>query len=103
MKMMRYFSWVLRIVLFLLLLGFAVKNSEMVTLRYYLGYEWQAPLVLIILVFLLVGVVIGVAANLGFVFKQKREILGLKKELRLKSQAPELELSEDGSAQGNGI
>lgn len=103
MKIMRYLSWLLRIVLFLLLLGFAIKNSDLVTLRYYMGYEWQAPLVLIILVFLLVGIVIGIAANLGFVFKQKREILGLKKELRLKSQVTESELSEDGSAQGNGI
>jgi len=103
MKMMRYLSWVLRTVLFLLLLGFAIKNSDLVTLRYYLGYEWQAPLVLIILLFLLFGVVIGVAANLGFVFKQKREILGLKKELRLKSHPPESELSEDEGAQGNGI
>lgn len=100
---MRYLSWVLRIVLFLLLLGFAIKNSELVTLRYYLGYEWQAPLVLIIFLFLLIGVVIGGAANLGFVFKQKREILGLKKELRMKSQVAESELTEDGSAQGNGI
>lgn len=103
MKMMRYLSWVLRLALFLLVLGFAIKNSDLVTLRYYLGYEWQAPLVLIILVFLLVGVVIGVAGNLGFVFKQKREILGLKKELRMKSQPTEPEQSEDESALGNGI
>ena len=103
MKMMRYLSWTLRLVLFLLLLGFAIKNSDLVTLRYYLGYEWQAPLVLIILLFFLVGVVLGVAANLGFVFKQRREILGLKKELRIKSHSAELELSEDESAQGNGI
>ena len=103
MKMIRYLSWVLRIALFLLLLGFAVKNSELVMLRYYLGYEWQAPLVLIILIFTLVGVVIGVAANLGFVFKQKREILALKKELRMKSQVAETEMSDEGNTLSNGI
>ena len=101
--MIRYLSWVLRIALFLLLLGFAVKNSELVMLRYYLGYEWQAPLVLIILIFTLVGVVIGVAANLGFVFKQKREILALKKELRMKSQVAETEMSDEGNTLSNGI
>ena len=101
--MMRYLSWALRLILFLLLLGFAVKNSDIVTLHYYLGYEWQAPLVLIILVFFFAGVVLGVTANLGFVFKQKREILALKKELRLKSQSSDSGQTGDGSSQGNGI
>ena len=101
--MMRYLSWMVRFVLFLLLLGFAVKNSESVVLHYYLGYEWQAPLVLVLLVFFFVGVVIGVSANLVVVFKQKREILALKKELRLKSQSSESGQPGNGSSQGNGI
>lgn len=84
---MRYLSWILRLLLFVLLLGFAAKNSDVVTLKYYLGYEWQAPLVLIIMAFFFGGVVIGVLANLGFVFRLKREILGLKKELRIKAQS----------------
>ena len=32
--------------LFLLLLGFAVKNTDGRRVRYFLGLEWQAPLVL---------------------------------------------------------
>lgn len=85
---MRYASWLLGLVLFMLALGFAVKNSELVTLYYYLGYQWQAPLVLIILVFLCAGAVIGVLASLGIMFRQRREILALKRELRAKAQAP---------------
>jgi lipopolysaccharide assembly protein A len=81
---MRYVSWVLRLLLFLLLLGFAVKNSEIVTLHYYLGYEWQAPLVLVILMFFTFGAAVGVVASLGFLFRQRRDIAALKKELRLK-------------------
>jgi uncharacterized integral membrane protein len=84
---MRYFSWLLRLVLFVLLLGFAVRNSEPVILNYYLGYQWQAPLVLLIFVFFFAGVVIGAAANLRVVFRQKREILALKKEIRQKGQS----------------
>ena len=38
---MRYLIWFLRIVLFLLLLGFTVRNVETVTLHYYFGYEWH--------------------------------------------------------------
>src|SRR5574337_14595 len=48
---MRYPIWFLRIVVLLLLFGFTVRNAEIVTLHYYFGYEWQAPLVLIILLF----------------------------------------------------
>jgi len=35
---MRYLSWLLGFVLFLLALGFAVKNSDAVVVHYYLGY-----------------------------------------------------------------
>ncbi len=86
---MRYLSWIFGLLLFLLALGFAIKNSDPVTLNYYLGYQWQAPLVLMLLVFLGGGVAIGVTATLGFVFRQRREILLLKRELRLKNQALE--------------
>lgn len=71
----------------MLLLGFAVKNSEVVTLHYYLGYQWQAPLVLVMLLFFALGAAVGVVASLGFLFRQRRELLALRKELRLKEQA----------------
>lgn len=74
---MRYLSWFLRIVLFLLLFGFAVKNTETVTLRYYFGLEWQAPLVLVALVFFGVGAAIGIMACL---------VSGLKKRRRAAAQ-----------------
>jgi uncharacterized integral membrane protein len=83
---MRYLSWIFGVVLFLLALGFAIKNSDSVTLTYYLGYQWQAPLVLVVLVFFCAGVTVGVGAVLGYVFRQRRELLLLKRELRLKSQ-----------------
>ena len=87
---MRYFAWLLKAALFILLLGFAVKNSEVVTLQYYLGYQWQAPLVLVILLFFALGAAVGVVASLGFLFKQRRELSTLRKELRLKEQAVRL-------------
>ena len=84
---MRYLSWFLGVALFLLALGLAIKNSETITLNYYLGYQWQAPLVLMLLVFFCAGIAVGVAAVLGYVFRQRRDILLLKRELRAKSQA----------------
>ncbi len=77
---MHYLTWFVRIVLFLLLLGFAVKNADTVKLQYYFGYEWQAPLMLILLVFFTLGVAIGVLACLGKIFRQRREIAALKKK-----------------------
>ena len=84
---MRYLSWLLGFVLFLLALGFAVKNSDTVVVHYYLGYQWQASLVLVLLIFFIVGVAIGVAASLGFIFRQRREIFFLKREMRARAQA----------------
>ena len=84
---MRYLSWLLGFILFLLSLGFAVKNSDAVIVNYYLGYQWQASLVLVLLVFFIAGVAIGVAASLGFIFRQRREIFFLKREMRARAQA----------------
>ncbi|MDD5241958.1 MAG: LapA family protein [Sulfuricella sp.] len=84
---MRYLSWLSGLVLFLLALGFAVKNSDIIAVHYYQGYQWQAPLALVILVFFCAGVAVGIAASLGFLFRQRREILSLKREMRAKVQA----------------
>lgn len=83
---MRYLAWLLRAVLFFVLLGFAVKNDQPVVLRYFLGYEWQASLVVILLVFFAVGVGVGMLALLGNIFRQRKEISILKRELRLKNK-----------------
>jgi len=79
---MRYILWFLKFVLFILILSFAVKNTDTVTVHYYLGYDWQAPLVVVALVFFSVGAVIGILASLGHLFRLRREISALKRELR---------------------
>ena len=86
---MRYLVWLLRIVLFLLLLGFAIKNDQPVVLRYFFGYEWQISLVAVLLLFFAVGVGTGVAAMLGDMFRQRRELAALRKEVRLKNKLAE--------------
>jgi uncharacterized integral membrane protein len=74
----RLLGWVAKAVLFLLLVGFALKNSEMVTLRYFLGQEWSAPLALVLLLFFGAGAALGVVALLGLVNRQRREISMLR-------------------------
>ena len=72
---------------FLLLLAFAVKNTDSVSVRYLLGLEWQAPLVFVLLVFFAAGIVLGVMASLVVIVRQRRRILGLKRELRGRARA----------------
>jgi len=87
--LMRYISWALRILLFLLLFGFALKNTDPVVVHFYLGSQWEAPLAMVVLVFFGVGALAGVIACLTYFYRQRREILHLRKELRAKPTAPE--------------
>lgn len=88
---MRYLIWSLRAVLFLLLLGFAVKNDEPVVLRYFFGFEWQTSLVLVLLCFFAIGVAFGLLAMLGTLFRQHRQLVAIKRELQLKNKLAELD------------
>jgi uncharacterized integral membrane protein len=78
---MRVLGWILKIALFLLLFGFALKNTETVLVRGYLGYQWHLPLVLILLIFFALGTAIGLAAGAAAFFRQQRRILSLKRQL----------------------
>jgi uncharacterized integral membrane protein len=79
---MRYVIWILKFVLFVLVLTFAVRNTEMVTVRYFLGWEWQSPLIFVLLIAFCAGIALGLAAGLGRMFKQRREIAALNRKLR---------------------
>ena len=78
---MIYLNWLLRVVLFIILLGFAVKNDQPVVLRYFFGYEWQSSLVLVLLIFFAAGVALGLFSALSKIFFLRREITRLKGEL----------------------
>ena len=79
---MRILLGLLQAILFVLLLGFAVKNMDSVAVRYFLGFEWQAPLVFLLLTFFGLGILAGVLASTSVILKQRREILNLKRERR---------------------
>ncbi len=84
--LMRYLLWPLKLALFLVIFGFALKNTDSVPLRFYLGYEWNAPLVFILLIFFCGGIAGGILATLGMIFRQRREIAALRRELRIASE-----------------
>jgi putative membrane protein len=78
---MRYISWLLQMLVFIVMLGFALKNGQPVTLHYFFGYEWQSSLVIALLLFFTVGVALGILATLSIWFRQRREIARLKREI----------------------
>lgn len=79
---MHYLMWIIKALFFLLILSFALVNTDPVTVRYYLGYQWQAPLVLVLLVALCAGALIGLLVGLFHVLRLRREVAALKRELR---------------------
>jgi putative membrane protein len=78
---MKYLAWVLKFALFALVLTFAVRNTDLVTVRYYFGSEWQTPLVFALLVAFCAGVALGLAAGMTQLIRQRREIAALKREI----------------------
>ncbi|CEN55632.1 conserved protein of unknown function [Candidatus Methylopumilus turicensis] len=66
-------------------MGFAVKNAYPVTLLYYLGISWQAPLSLILFIALLTGIVAGLIAITPTLIKQRRELNSLRKQITASS------------------
>ncbi|MES2185859.1 MAG: LapA family protein [Pseudomonadota bacterium] len=57
---MKYFTWLLKAAIFFTLFAFALNNQEDVTLRFFFGTYWQAPLVLVVLTAFAAGIVVGV-------------------------------------------
>ena len=79
---MRPFALLLKISLFLLFLGFAVKNSEPVTVHYLLGWQWQAPLSLILLIVFALGLLLGLLACAWQLLRDRRELAQLRKAVQ---------------------
>lgn len=71
---MAILKWLLRIVVFLLLLGLAARNSDPVTVRFFFGQVWQVELSLILFILFLVGAVLGAFA--GWSLAKARNIRG---------------------------
>ena len=76
---MRVLTWAIRFALFVLLLAFAAKNTEPVTLRFYFDLAWQAPLVALLLAFFAAGALLGLVAMLGSWLSQRRKISRLER------------------------
>jgi lipopolysaccharide assembly protein A len=59
---MRILVWLLRAFIFFTLFAFALNNQQTATVNWFFGVQWQAPMVIVVLVAFAAGCVIGVLA-----------------------------------------
>ena len=85
---MKFFVWLIRVLVFVLLLVLALANTQSATLNFLAGYSWQAPLILIGLAFFVVGLVAGLLSSLPSLFRLRMENARLKRELRVARDVP---------------
>jgi len=78
---MRVIAWLIRILVFLVFLGFALENTEPVIINLFLGYYLEAPLVAVLLAVLLVGSLIGVLFMLPGLLRHRRVAARLRREV----------------------
>jgi len=86
---MRLLIWLLRGVLFAILLGLALKNSGPVELHFFFDAHWQAPLVLVILVALVCGALLGMLAFLPRLLRQRRSLDRLERQRSRQDARPQ--------------
>jgi uncharacterized integral membrane protein len=79
--MMRALLWATRLFIFLFLLGFALKNTEPVSISFFFDTQWQAPMIIVVLAFFAGGVLLGVLSLLGVIYRMRRDLGRLRREL----------------------
>ena len=57
---MKYLLWLLKAVIFFTLFAFALNNQRDVVVHLFFGTQWQAPLVLVVLLAFSAGVIVGI-------------------------------------------
>lgn len=69
---MKYLVWLLKAAVFFTLFAFALNNQDSVEVRLFFGTHWQAPLVLVLLASLALGVLLGILVMVPVWLKARR-------------------------------
>jgi lipopolysaccharide assembly protein A len=56
---MKYLAWLLKAAIFFALFAFALNNQQDVTVHFFFGTLWRAPLVLVVLAAFALGLAVG--------------------------------------------
>lgn len=79
---MAFVRWTVGVVVFAALLFLSLQNSELVTVRFYHWFSWQAPLIILLLLAFGTGIVAGLLAGLFRSARLKRQLRRLRGEQR---------------------
>ena len=80
---MKVIAWILKLLVFVVLLGFALGNTESVRLGFF-GNDrlaMTAPLVVFLLLFFGVGLLMGLGTLLPRLYRQRREVARYKRDV----------------------
>jgi len=78
---MRYLIWILRLIIFVVILMFALKNTGLVEIRFFADYVVTGvPLIVVMLIMLVLGTILGWFITLPSLLKHRREIARLKRD-----------------------
>ena len=69
---MRILVWLFRAAVFFTLFVFALNNRETSKISLFFGYEWQAPMVFIVLAVFAIGVAFGIVAMVPSWWRHRR-------------------------------
>lgn len=79
---MRYLVWALRLLVFVAVLMFALKNTDPVTVRFYAEHlVAEVPLIVVMLVCFVLGAVFGLLLTVPAGMRRRREVARLRREL----------------------
>ena len=65
-------QYLLKAAIFFTLFAFALNNQSDITVRFFFGYQWTAPLVLVVLITFAAGLLIGVLGMVPRWWRQRR-------------------------------
>ena len=81
---MHLLRWVVGSLIFLALLFLSLQNSELVTLKFYHWWSWQAPLIFVVLIAFVVGASAGLLAGAMRSARLSRQLNKLRRDQRHK-------------------
>ena len=100
---MQALVWILRFFIVVILVWFALKNSQLIDVHGFPEQKWQAPLVLVLRVTFVAGVVIGLLAWIPTVVRQRRELTRLRKAVEREAAVAAIAAPEGGVMPGTDI
>ena len=69
---MRTLVWLFRAAVFFVLFAFALNNTEAAKIKWFFGYEWQGPLIFIVLAAFGLGCAFGIFAMVPSWWRHRR-------------------------------